>query len=779
MDLHQLSDALAKVFNEDKARIVFWNDPEGEFADVLLDVLVEDVTVLRLDQVGALEAKIRIEREDTEGRYLLYSPFEEPDYDDDWLLDIRLYSRSFRADRASIILDELGLSRQQLRQHIAARRKFFDSKERLRKLKALVDPADAELDLDRKMLAVVTRADQPELFSIVRTLFHSMTEGPEIDLEQPAPAWEQIERFELDGPFWDMVEASFGYREETPSLRNLLIRLMVSDYAHALRGELPSSMQHLQLPRTGTANAVVCLDQWRDSSSKGESFNRLSAVVGPALHVADAVQHVAIEDLLEVVTFLEVEKQIVQGLLARVQSTADSIDAASVRNIVSQRQAGHWVSSATIPEPQRRARHAVYEALAVAAELFALRNEHREGFPFATAVEMYAAYEGGLYRFDQLYRHFCRNADTAASQGWDVLKPLREEVEACYCNFYLAGTALAWGKHLGSGLLERWRIDGVQNQYEFYERRVRPWLDKEDRRRAFVVISDALRYEVAQELTYLLNGTYRFEAELSSQLGVLPSYTALGMASLLPHQQLEYDQKGAVLVDGKPAASLAQRSEILTAVEGIAVKADDLLAMKKEEGREFVADNRVVYVYHNEIDADGDKAVTEGDTFEAVSLAISELADLVRLHRQQPQRVLCRCDRRPRLPFHRDPAERDRQEQAGREAPRHGSCQEALPARARSSRVRGRLAWAHQQSPPGPKVAWSSGFPRVRTASTSPAEHASSTGGPCCRRSWCRSSRCRHVKTEKAAREERGPGTSRSRCWGRTTRSPRPSTASS
>jgi 16S rRNA G527 N7-methylase RsmG len=35
--------------------------------------------------------------------YLLYAPTEEPDYEADWLLDIRLYSRSFQADHASII----------------------------------------------------------------------------------------------------------------------------------------------------------------------------------------------------------------------------------------------------------------------------------------------------------------------------------------------------------------------------------------------------------------------------------------------------------------------------------------------------------------------------------------------------------------------------------------------------------------------------------------------------------------------------------------------------
>src|SRR4030042_2766510 len=96
------------------------------------------VSILRLDKIGALNAKIQIERESPAGRFLLYSPTEEPDYENDWLLDIRLYSRNFRADKASIILDELGLANQHLRQHLAERRKFFDNKERLQNLKTLI-----------------------------------------------------------------------------------------------------------------------------------------------------------------------------------------------------------------------------------------------------------------------------------------------------------------------------------------------------------------------------------------------------------------------------------------------------------------------------------------------------------------------------------------------------------------------------------------------------------------------------------------------------------------
>ena len=66
-----------------------------------------------------------------------------------------------------------------------------------------------------------------------------------------------------------------------------------------------------------------------------------------------------------------------------------------------------------------------------------------------------------------------------------MLKPLREDIEASYCNGYLANLALAWGQFVESELPDRWSIDGVQNQFAFFDRQVQPWLEGGDKRRAF------------------------------------------------------------------------------------------------------------------------------------------------------------------------------------------------------------------------------------------------------------------------------------------------------
>ncbi|MBA2116717.1 BREX-1 system phosphatase PglZ type A [Bremerella alba] len=630
MDTKQLSEALSKIYDEEQARIVFWNDPQQEFDRVVENLDLDSVNLVRLDQVGGIETKLRIERDEPDSKFLLYAPEEEPEFEDDILLDIRLYSRSFRADRSSIILDELKLARQHLRSHLTLRRKFFDSKERLGKLKQLVNADDNELDLDRKMLAVVTKSDQPELFNIVRTLFQSMAEQDELDLETPPPAWTQIEKFDLDGSFWKLVSTAFGYDDETPTLQKLLMRLMLSDFAHQLGIHVPPAIQKLQLSRSGTHNAVVCLAQWRDSAKQASSYNVLSDVIGGNTNIDEQLQGLEPEKLVDAVAFRNVDRVILLGLLERLSSTKDHVNAEAFREIVGRRQEEHWIASLSVPEQQRKARHAAYEAVAVAAEFFDLRNKHSDGFDGNTAEEVYKLYTEELYKFDQLYRHFCHNADVAESQAWDILKSLRKEVEAAYKNWYLVQLSLKWAKFVGGGLLDKWEIPGIPNQYRFYEKHIGSRQREAENRRSFVVISDAFRYEAAAELTKVLNGEYRFQAELSTQLSVLPSYTALGMASILPHKKLQYTDKGDVLADGVSTSGSENRDTILSKVNGTVIQADALSSMNKPEGLEFIEGQKVVYIYHNEIDTRGENPATEADTFKATQETIRELAAIIR-----------------------------------------------------------------------------------------------------------------------------------------------------
>jgi uncharacterized protein (TIGR02687 family) len=284
-----------------------------------------------------------------------------------------------------------------------------------------------------------------------------------------------------------------------------------------------------------------------------------------------------------------------------------------------------------------------------------LHKRYIDGFHFNSAKAMYNAYTTELYRFDQAYRLFNEHVHSVLSKGADILRQLDNEIEKIYTNWYLYELGLAWDRHLANEkLLEKWQISGVPHQYDFYEKEVRTRLSLKQTKRVFVIISDALRFEIANELGAIINNEKRFKAEVSTQLGVLPSYTQLGMAALLPHKALSYQPLStsgasggtAVYVDGISSQGLDNRNAILQKFGGIAVSAKELMNWSNQEGRDKVKDAEVVYIYHDTIDAIGDKASTEEKTFEACRTAIEELKDLVArvINRLKGSRVIITAD---------------------------------------------------------------------------------------------------------------------------------------
>jgi len=627
MDSAKITSRLRRCF-EQGHRIVFWRDQDGEFEDMLDALSLDNVTIIRLSESPLLQVKVTVELEQPEQKFILYETGPVPEPDKDWLLDIRLYADPFAADRSTMILKDLGLYHQSLREHIAARGKFFkNEKERVAPLRKLLNPKDDETAIDFKIMAVLLRIDHSDYFAIVRSLFHGI---PLYDLDNVPPVWSSFEKFGVADAFWTAAASYFGYVEERPSLKNLLIRLMVTDFAHGISGKIPQALKNLLLPPDNRSNAVVCIGQWRDSASCHSSFDALSAAVADTIKLGDHIGGFELENVQNVKTFLEVEKHIASLLCYRVIKAAAVIQVEAIREIASRRLDGYWAND-KLPSSENAPRMTlskVYDALVKAAEFFNLKNQYADGFNFASTKAFFEAYAQELYHFDQYYRHFCEAADFAEAKAWDILKPLRDKIEDAYGNWYITDLSLKWGQQVEGGLLTDWKISGVENQQKFFERYIQPKLAKADDRRVFVIISDAFRYEAAQELVDQLNGKYRFAASLQCLLGVLPSYTGLGMAALLPHKEISYSDKGTVLIDGCSSSGLVNRQKILDSVKGVAVKADKFMAMNKADGREFIKPYRVVYIYHNQIDQTADTG-NEEKTFNAVRTTIDELENLV------------------------------------------------------------------------------------------------------------------------------------------------------
>jgi uncharacterized protein (TIGR02687 family) len=205
---------------------------------------------------------------------------------------------------------------------------------------------------------------------------------------------------------------------------------------------------------------------------------------------------------------------------------------------------------------------------------------------------------------------------------------LRALVESFYANKFLYTLGSAWQQQVDG--VERWGSALLRPQTSFFTDQVVP-ITRDGRRKAIVIISDALRYEVADELGSRIRQEDRFDATLEAVLGVLPSYTQLGMAALLPHTAIGHSGKGDLVdVDGQPSAGTGNRNKILATVQGTAIAAENLLAMTRDEVRELYQQHQVIYVYLNRIDATGDKQGTERQVFEAAEETLRELVDLIK-----------------------------------------------------------------------------------------------------------------------------------------------------
>lgn len=636
MDSKQLTLGLQQAFFAENHRIVFWYDPEQSFIDVLDKLELPDVKVLNMQDESTFGVKLKLELEDTKGRYLLYFPCAEPDAEDDWLLDIKLYSRSFYADKVSMIFNELGLQQMSLREHLARRESFLRSAARVAALKRLIQPSVTAEELDLAMIAVVLGASACDIATLLCTLADQVVRN-DLGLENNPPVIGELYQHHLMPALLQALRDEVGYPasneefsgEKPFSFGHFLIRLLATGFCESI-SDVPSWASAIAISSASArATSRALLSRWRDSSRFYTSYDVVSSWVGEALRINDKLGELSLETLANVATFEAVERQIIIDLTQSIPGAAPR-DLQLFSRIIGERLDNYWASRHKDDEIRRKYR-LLYGALAAAIELFGLRLQFATGFHYASSEVLYKAYEAELYRFDSAYRHYI-----AASQRAHVelLKKLDEEVEQCYAYWYLDQLGRSWGDCIeNEQRLTHWKIAGVPNQQDFYERWVRPQFEKQRNKRLVVIISDAFRYEAAVELRERINEKRYSEATLASQLGVVPSYTTLGMASLLPHKTLEY-REGAgdtLFVDGQSTGGTAQRDRILAQYQGMAVTADEVKAWSRDEGREKLRDKQLIYVYHNVIDDRSDSGgPSESDTFQHVETAIEELTELTR-----------------------------------------------------------------------------------------------------------------------------------------------------
>jgi uncharacterized protein (TIGR02687 family) len=575
-------------------RVVFWHDPDGQYAADLDDLELPGVQTIRVanDEFGI---KNRLLHDEPMNKFLVYRSGQVPAGIGNWLLDLELAYGVFTADRVVLIAQDLGLTTEGVNEVVQAHERFFNATKRVQSLKARLSPEDDPTKLRAKMTAVLLGLkDSHSLLEITRILFMENARGLHAKCDM-------LVDHGLDDFYWRGVASIYGYESASPSIDDLVLWIF-RKAVDGFKSDRPGGLQNIQLDFASLRN---------DRRSQ-EALATLAKRAARDLDYASMIEDASFRDLVGVDLFEETDQKIISDLARAVAE--QTVPPREVAEVVRARQSSAWIDGY----------RQLYTAVASASELLGVLTSLDLGMQsFDDGLEHYRR---EWFRIDQFYRQFVYAARTAEYPK--PLEALREQVEKRYTNKFVYGLGNAWQQQVDR--VDRWRSTALRSQTAFYAGYVEP-LVRDGDKKAVVIISDALRYEVADELGSRIRKEDRFDATLDAVLGVLPSYTQLGMAALLPHSTLEHSADAkTVLADGQPTNGTGPRGKILESVGGTAIQAEDFKALNADERRELYRANRVLYVYHNRIDATGDKPGTERQVFEAVEDTLRDIVDLVK-----------------------------------------------------------------------------------------------------------------------------------------------------
>ncbi|OGR00104.1 MAG: TIGR02687 family protein [Deltaproteobacteria bacterium RIFOXYD12_FULL_50_9] len=589
--MDKITQAVSKIF--ERHRIVFWYDKDKELRADFEALDLTDIEKIEL-QNNEFQIKYHILRENPKQRFLLYHEGPQPEPLNNWLLDVLLSQGEFCTDQASLYLSELELGPEfadLVRNHL----EFFNAIKRREALKNLATKNDTHNHIRLNMMAVCAGSD-PRIDSILENLLSELA-------SERQDKFNLLAKCGLESFLWEQLNRHYGYTSETKSILDFVIEMFKSCFG-------------MELGKTATlsGDAVIFLRRWKDSIRHCPAFEYFSEYCADILAVEQDLLKCDFKGLQGIDYFRLIDKKIISDLVRSVANR--TISAGECAMIVRNRRQSHWYKEF----------HHLYEAVEFAAHFIHTLNElDMRMDSLANGIDRYS---GSWYRLDQLYRKFIYHSRKSGMIS--LLELLATQIEDLYNNNFLLQVNDSWQKIVDTP--QNWSAISHVHQKQFYEKHIKPFLVKN--KKVFVIVSDALRFEIGDELLSLIRQEDRYDAELLPMLGMLPSFTQLGMAALLPNTRICFAEKSTnVLVDEMSTLGTANRSKILDkALPGRAkaMRAEELLGLNKDDSRNLFRDNDLVYVYHNRIDATGDKKESEERVFEAVEETIQELIKVIK-----------------------------------------------------------------------------------------------------------------------------------------------------
>lgn len=433
----------------------------------------------------------------------------------------------------------------------------------------------------------------------------------------------QIDNMGLTEDFWKLCKATFEYESEKPNINDLTVSLIITYAASTLKATLPNSLAGYVLKKRN--DAVVFVRNIMDNVLYQNAYDELAENVDKTLRFIKQIREnlakdsskdqMDMEDILACDAFKGIDEIIIDWMLERLNDEIldAQIDGLNMEQIVQRRLSDSFHYGKQFENEYQVLKYAYLIMKSI--DKMEISND---------VVTMVKNYQEKNYLIDSYYRWFYFAFDQIDDN--DRYMKLRERIENIYANDYLMISIPKWNSLYTGQAVESL---GLVRQQEFYRHFLRPY---EGGDRVIVIISDALRYECAKELMQKFEYDEKCEAKMDTMLGVLPSVTSLGMASLLPHTEIDVDKDMIVTVDGKSCSDLVSRDKILKSVnpDNVAVAFDDIAKANKQAVRELLQGKKIVYIYHNQVDARGDKAASENEVFNACAEAIDEIFRLIK-----------------------------------------------------------------------------------------------------------------------------------------------------
>ncbi len=584
-------------------RIVVFEDDQGGFAADVEQMELPGVRILVMREDEWFTLRRQIESDYAAEDILLYCPKTFARWQDNWLADVFKYSEEFRADYWSLLFEELHIADGvDMRRYARKVGRFFASRDRVAKLGALGKDYRSEQELEIGVMSVLCGLKSASLSGVLGAAVLGAHEEENEKLKA-------IEKFCGADAFWLLAEKAIGYtgnRDAAELACYLLTSAALLNAPEDAFAGLPGAAAYAQ-------QAYALVSKWLHEDR--EAMLETCRAVEERYPVAARLQKLDRAALLRVSVY-----PCADALLIRAALTAFARDGMNVDEVQGMMQARRELPWWGLYAPYA-------DALGALCEMQLFIRAYRDGFHFTDAEEMFAAYASRLCRMDTAYRHLCAAADRALALGLfaleDELKAAVQAAERLYKNGCLAPLGVCWSALLAGQTLET-ALAIVPRQERFYADHVRG----EDAR-TFVIVSDALRYEVAQELTERLHGRLSGNTVCTAMVGTIPTITPVGMAALLPHKKLTLTEELSVLCDGM-RTDASQREAVLRAAcpQSAALELGVFRRMTRAQRQEIAREAKVVYLYQDVIDRASE---SDGDVFAACETAMSEIEQAMRM----------------------------------------------------------------------------------------------------------------------------------------------------